>query len=498
METNTAALGTTLHHVLFFLEKNQKQEETPSPTDSTATNDSALTATTTMSSAISIQTPATTRDSSPVCYLGASTPKSTTSPLKADAPDFVPLAAAVTPIFELRPSAGKGLGLFACRDLPRGTRIICEAPLLEVPQKGLDVAYHAYLQLPADKKLAFDALHCYVAPQVDYEHVARMCAMHCQINEHDLPEYVQEHVRVMGTFACNDFILANGNIGAFEISSRLNHSCVPNVHHTNNPALGKETVQTVRDVRAGEELLINYLGPASTYDFMHQRLQKLRDHYGFECQCIACTDVTGASDQRREILSGIFWGLNQFASGAQPDGRFIPNSPQTALVQAEDSIRFLIEEQLLSVELLKAYRVAAGFALSIGNYEKALEYAFNEEEIERNILGVEVDDLEKINMAAKQWVETVYLTAIRAGVNFKSNFLRLLSPRIQQAVQAMEAKRVASKHAMKRGSKQNLSKKKSFTHAQSKKKSNRSPRKKTQVQDENIAPPATTGEDFQD
>lgn len=39
------------------------------------------------------------------------------------------------PFFEIRPAQGKGLGLFAARSIPRGTRIIEEPPLLAMPRR---------------------------------------------------------------------------------------------------------------------------------------------------------------------------------------------------------------------------------------------------------------------------------------------------------------------------------------------------------------------------
>ncbi|KAF2217151.1 hypothetical protein CERZMDRAFT_81109 [Cercospora zeae-maydis SCOH1-5] len=524
MDNAAAALSTTLHHVLFFLDRNEEQDNTSSPPDSISSNsDSSMSA-----PSRDVKTPVsggpasapTTRAISPTSgepeHFAA---KGSTSPLKADAPSFVPRTAA-QPLFEIRASEGKGLGVFARQYIPRGTRVICEEPLLEIAQGNLDVAYHEYLRLSSDRKAVFDALHSYLPPHLDAEHAARICALHRGVSEADLTQHLVDHVRVISIFACNTFILANGNLGVFEVSSRLNHSCVPNVHHTNNPVLGKETVQAVRDIAPGEELQVNYMGAGATYEMQHVRLPKLQDLYGFSCKCVACSDPTGLSDQRRELLNGIFWGLNEYMSGAVSSGPFIPDSPSMALVQAEDGIRFMIEEQLLCTELIKAYRVASTTALAVHNYERALEYAFNEEEVEFNILGLEVNDLWRINMAAKQWVEKVYVTARDGGHTFKKSFLRTLSGHSRRAVQYLESKRVQFRSSKPTKKKKN---KKAFTHAQqksvtleveegsaltekenfshAKKKSVTSELKKQAgfrreqgVQDENAAPPADAGE----
>ncbi|KAM3424235.1 hypothetical protein BST61_g11224 [Cercospora zeina] len=526
MDNAAAALSTTLHHVLFFLDRNEKQDNTISPTDSVLSNSKISMSGSSQDLKTSVRSgpasAATTRATSPASAEHEQVaPKGNTSPLKADAPAFVPRAVA-QPLFEIRASEGKGLGVFARRYIPRGTRLICEEPLLEIAQGNLDLAYHEYLRLPSDKKVAFDALHSYLPPHLDAEHAARICALHRDVSEADLPQYLADHVRVISIFACNTFILANGNLGVFEVSSRLNHSCVPNVHHTNNPVLGKETVQAVRDILPGEELQVNYMGAGATYEMQHVRLPKLHDLYGFSCKCAACSDPTGISDQRRELLNGIFWGLNEYMSGAASSGPFIPDSPPMALAQAEDGIRFMIEEQLLCTELIKAYRVASTMALAVCNYEQALEYAFNEEEVEFNILGLEVDDLRSINMAAKQWVEKVFTTARDGGHIFEKSFLRTLSGHCRRAVGCLETKRVQS-GSLKKKDKKNKKNKKGFTHAQQKsvthgvangpaltakknfshakkksdtcepKKQAGSPRKQG-FQDENAAPEAAAGE----
>lgn len=514
MDNAVADCSNTLRHVLFFLvEKNeQKQDEARSPTDSTTSNESALTAATQSSRRSNVvQVPAqSTRASSPASQhqtdSGASKP---ISPLKADVPAFVPMKTVAAPVFEQRTIAGKGFGLFACRDLPQGTRIVREKPLLEISQNNLDLAYHNYLRLTEEQKAAFDALQCYLPSNVDAEQAARVCALRVEISEDDLPGYISEHARVMGIFACNDFQLADGHLGVFTIASRFNHSCVPNVHHTYNPSLHAETMHTIHKIKAGEELLVNYLGPQATYDMRNTRIAQLRLHYNFTCQCIACTDATGSSDLRRELLGGIFHGLNEFSAGTPPDKRFVPDSPQMALTHAEDGIRILMDENLLTVELTKAYRVASTLSLAIYDYDRALEYAFNEEEIERNILGLEVDDLERIGAAAKQWTEEVYLTACGSGHNFKAHFLRQFTDWKQLKVEKMEAKRIA-RGSMKY---QTLNKKKRNYHKRDKKKKHeRSPLEqdhsptnqglfspkqgssRKRVAGEDITPPPTTGE----
>lgn len=62
---------------------------------------------------------------------------------------------------------------------------------------------------------------------------------------------------------------------------------------------------------------------------------------------------------------------------------------------------------LVTAELCRACRFVSDFALGVGQYEKALSYAFHELDIERNIFGKEVDDIKELGVAAEQWIAAV-------------------------------------------------------------------------------------------
>ena len=76
---------------------------------------------------------------------------------------------------------------------------------------------------------------------------------------------VAEHCRVMAVFATNNFLIPPSELGVFVTASRLNHSCVPNVHHSYNPTLKSATVYAIRDIEPNEELLTSYIVCEDTY-----------------------------------------------------------------------------------------------------------------------------------------------------------------------------------------------------------------------------------------
>ena len=52
----------------------------------------------------------------------------------------------------------------------------------------------------------------------------------------------------------------DGSHGAiFPLISRINHSCLPNVHHNWNPRKEMETIYALKDIEPGEEILTSYI-----------------------------------------------------------------------------------------------------------------------------------------------------------------------------------------------------------------------------------------------
>lgn len=164
----------------------------------------------------------------------------------------------------MRESAGKGLGVFAKSNIPRGTRIISEAPLLEVSRgensdaKDIVVAFE---QLPSSQQGLFLELRGYA------------CDSFKRAVEHemgqlwrDIPELRRT---VLAIYAAN----ASGNV--YWLGSRINHLCLPNVNFAYNPMRKEETFHAIRNIMAGEELTITYInGTNRTKDQRKAELDK--------------------------------------------------------------------------------------------------------------------------------------------------------------------------------------------------------------------------------
>ena len=86
----------------------------------------------------------------------------------------------------------------------------------------------------------------------------------------------------IGIYDANSF-----DVGVYHLPSRINHSCIPNVHYEYNPAIQRGTYHAVRDIEEGEGLLISYINGGGR---LKQWRQPKLDLWGFVCKCAACRD----------------------------------------------------------------------------------------------------------------------------------------------------------------------------------------------------------------
>ncbi|SMQ54278.1 unnamed protein product [Zymoseptoria tritici ST99CH_3D7] len=390
-----------------------RDEATPSASSKTATppqSDPLLTGAHSSATVSASSTRSQSVASGPSCRSTAlsatASPFVPSSPTSSTEHGSLPAPLFKSQLFELRETLDKGFGLFAISDISAGTRIICETPLLEIPQNQLHSAWLYYCKLTPQAKAIYDALCDFAPSNLDFDQAVRI--------PNDCPDKAgmwAAQVHAMKIFSVNSFRLYNGHLGVFALASRLNHSCVPNVHFHSNAQLGKSTVHAARDIQAGEELLGNYIGAQIAYKTRAQRTKHLHLNYGFLCQCPACSDITGTCDRRREALTLITWGLNEFKNNSSADQHdshpFFPSSPQAALAQAEDAVNILKGERLFTLELSTAYHFASDFALECEEWEKSVKYAFSQHDVEKILLGSDVDDREYLGITSAQWIKVV-------------------------------------------------------------------------------------------
>lgn len=191
-------------------------------------------------------------------------------------------------LVEVKASALKGLGVFTKANIPCGSRVFAEPALLEVKGESAKDIVRAFESLPLSQQNLYLDLHRYACQRFKRAVEREM--------EQGWKKILELHRRVLAIYAVNAF----GNV--FLLGSRINHSCIPNIHFANNSVLEQETFHAVRDIMAGEELTITYI--SGTNHTRSQRQAEL-DKWGFQCTCPACDNTLQGREreQKRVELS---------------------------------------------------------------------------------------------------------------------------------------------------------------------------------------------------
>ncbi len=185
----------------------------------------------------------------------------------------------------------RGRGYRAACDIPRGTRLLGEKPLLWLADchEPLSQANIAEIQrlvgrLSGTQQQEFQSL------------------FHPR-GQQPTPE---------GRFDYNKFEMSDTECAVFSQASFLNHSCVPNAQCTWNKGLGLFTTYSIHDIYRGEEVCINYL-PNSCYKTRNQRQTELQREYEFECECPACesTEMGQASQANRTRMKKLYEAIQR-------------------------------------------------------------------------------------------------------------------------------------------------------------------------------------------
>ncbi|KAF6841525.1 set domain-containing protein 5 [Colletotrichum musicola] len=259
-------------------------------------------------------------------------------------------------LWEVRPSPGRGLGIFAVREIPQGTRIIDESPLFTLDPGGLVQGHgFAFDGIAAAVDTAFAALNA----------TARAAYLSCP--EHRDPEGDAAYSREALIFRTNGFTMAGGIIGIFPRIAKLNHSCRPNA--VSVPVGGRRVIWAGRDIAAGEEVMITYAPLTQDAETRRARLAQ----WGFRCDCQACTasdEGRGDDEDAKRLEMNRLTGLLEEELGADAFGGDV-------LPLAEKLVA-LVEEVGLADYLGKAYKYAAYAASRAGKYGAARKWAKKE------------------------------------------------------------------------------------------------------------------------
>lgn len=192
----------------------------------------------------------------------------------------------LSPIEVRSAGEGRGLGVFAARDLLAGERLVAESPLVHWPNPR--ATQNSYMALEA------------IVSRLDATRTQQFWAFGQSSDVHG------DAKTVKGTWLTNALAIVYngqpaeqaqtadgpGEAAMFLRVSRFNHHCAPSCHYEWNNALRQMTVHVLRNVRAGEELTLSYLAPSGRVKTERQGM--LLKDFGFLCDCSKCS-LTGAA-----------------------------------------------------------------------------------------------------------------------------------------------------------------------------------------------------------
>ncbi|KAM0720003.1 hypothetical protein Q7P37_004138 [Cladosporium fusiforme] len=250
-----------------------------------------------------------------------------------------------TPPYTIRPIPGKGKGLVATQTVKPGETILSEPPLFTTASLSNPATFEKDLgaivkALPKDGQRAFLSLHNNNPGSDPFTNIVRS----------------------------NGYPLGpNSDVGAiFPLVARLNHACKPNAQHCWNEKEGVEVVHALREVKEGEELTLSYSmgGPSE------ERRGSLKEYFGFDCQCEACTLPKAELESSDARLRRA-----QKLDEAIGDPKRVRHLPDRALADCKTLLGIYREEGIVDLRLPRLYYDAFQIAAMHSDAARARAFA---------------------------------------------------------------------------------------------------------------------------
>jgi hypothetical protein len=263
-------------------------------------------------------------------------------------------------VYVIRPSQGKGLGVFAMHDLDVGDIIIQETSILKITPPGM--VKGAGYPMSAVSKLVRDEFEA-LSPK-EKDEVMSLTYLGTAADE------VEDK---LGIIFKNNAYNSGSQVGLFLKIARINHSCRPNTSYYWSDRLNKRIVYAARKILPGEELFVSYIPLLLTQTERQNHLNR----YGFRCTCEACAQersIIEASDNRRTTLKKAFV---DFESQLSLTPAKTKRGRQQARQNAKTSVYLteLVHKESLADYYAKAYRIAAISHARVKDWQPAAMWA---------------------------------------------------------------------------------------------------------------------------
>lgn len=202
-----------------------------------------------------------------------------------------------SPWYDVRPSADKGLGAFASKDIPSGTLILAEPYTITLTINELSIS-EADIEsvLPTLSPTQREAFLALSDPPLQYSSKLVRTFLGNSISPSALPGSTCLCLKV----------------------ARFNHSCLPNAEASWNGFTNTFDLYAICDIKADEEIMWSYITGSSCVPRSYRQFLQFMN-WRFQCACGACqprTEEDGLrSDARRERMYLLRKKLHDFEIG---------------------------------------------------------------------------------------------------------------------------------------------------------------------------------------
>ncbi|KAI5894541.1 SET domain-containing protein [Schizophyllum commune H4-8] len=250
-------------------------------------------------------------------------------------------------------------GVFATRRLKQGELILAERPLVMVPRamvSGDEILATSMIPGSAERAAWLDVLVQRMLP--DRREVLLRLTHAPAGDKLSAIDLIRANGLTVNGYTLPETEGADGRyVAVYETLSRANHSCRPNAHFAFHKPSFSVRLRALRDIKAGEEILISYVPPEAPYA---QRQEELA-HYGLSCACGVCDEGPSADERRARLAASLVEDSTR--SKKQEFDRI---SQQIALFEREG----LAGLDVYMNNILYGLRLAAG----VGEWEKCGVY----------------------------------------------------------------------------------------------------------------------------
>lgn len=264
-------------------------------------------------------------------------------------------------VYIVKPSNGKGLGVFALHDLDVGDIVMRETPIMKInPPEYVKGTGYPMTQV---SKLV----------QKEFERLSRDAQAEVMSLTYHATASEEATMDKLGLIFRTNAYNTDDQIGLFPKIARINHSCRPNTSYYWSKKLNKRVVYASKKIKRGEEFFVSYIGLLSTQEERQKRL----DRYGFKCTCEACAAEQAAqqiSDQRRLEISKAFVDFEPQLTLDVPISKAAKRQAKKN-ARASSQLAVLVEEEGLADYYAKAYRIAAISHARIEDWQPATIFA---------------------------------------------------------------------------------------------------------------------------